>query len=117
PIFPGALNGQLLAGRVRRRDPLAAAVARTAHAADHRVDVIAVPLRVGQPLEYEHRRAFSHDETVRTVAIGTRAGGGERADLAELDEGGSAHVGVDAAGDDGVIVLFFQPFDRGAHGR
>ena len=67
-------------------------------------------------LEQEQRRAFAHDKAVGAVGEGTGAGGRQRADLAELDEGDGAHVAVDAAGDDRVEVRGDQAFDRGVHG-
>ena len=119
-VLPGALDGEALSDRIGGGDALALAVARAADAAQHGVDLVAVALGVGEALEQEDHRAFAHDEAVGAVGVGTRAGGRQRADLAELDERAGAHVAVDAAGEDGVVVALHEPFDRGAdrrHGR
>ena len=106
PAFCQARSmAQLLADRVGRGDALALAVARPADAAQHGVDLVAVALGIGQALQQEDRRAFAHDEAVGALGVGPRAGRRERADLAELDEAGDAHVAVDAAGDRHVEIV------------
>ena len=82
---------------IGRGDALALAVARSADAAHHGVDLVPVALGVFQALQQEDGAAFAHDEAVGAFGVGPRAGGGERADFAELDECGRAHVAVDAA--------------------
>jgi hypothetical protein len=116
-IAPGAFDGEPLADGVGRRDAFAAAVTRTGEAADHSVNPVAVALGVGQPLEHEHRRPLAHHEAVGAVGVGAGAGGRERADLAELGVGRGAHVGVDAAGDHGIEVVFLEPLDGGVERR
>ena len=86
-ILPGALDGEFLADRVGRRNALSLAVARSADAAQHGVDLVAIALGIGQTLEQEDRGAFAHDEAVGSLGVGAGAGRRERADLAELDEG------------------------------
>ena len=115
--LPAAPEREALADRVRRGDPLAAPVARAADAADDGVDPVAVALGVGEALEEEERGPLAHDEAVGAVGVGARAGGRERADLAELDEARRPHVPVEAAGEDGVEVPGDEPVDRGAHRR
>ncbi len=105
---PGALDGQALAPRVRRRDALAAPVARATDPADHGVDPVARLLGVRQALEHEEGDALAHHEAVGTVGVGARAGGRERADLAELHEGGGAHVAVDAAREHRVVLVLHK---------
>ena len=107
-ILPGALDGEFLADRVGRGNALALAVAGSAHAAQHGVDLVAVALGIGQTLQQEDGGAFAHDEAIGSLGIGTRAGRRERADLAELDEGRSAHVAVNAAGD-GHVKIVLRP--------
>ena len=54
-IVPGPLNRVDLTDRVGGGDALALTVGRSAHAANHRIDRIAVALGVGQPFEQERR--------------------------------------------------------------
>ena len=115
-VGPSALGRQNLADGVGGGDALAFAVAGTAHAADHGVDLIAVALSVGQTLEQEGRAALAHDEAVRAVAEGPAAGCAQRADLAELDEDAGAHVAVDAAGHHGVHLAGCQQLHRRVDG-
>ncbi len=117
---PGPLHRELLTHRIGRRDALAAPVAGPAHGPDHRIDGIPVPFGVLQPLEQDAPGPLTHDEAVGAFRVRPAAGGGERADLAELHEGRRAHVGVHASGQDGVVVVLLQPFHRRAqrgHGR
>ncbi len=114
---PGALDRQALADRVGRRDSLAATVGGSADAAQHGVDPVAGAFGVGEPFEQEDRRALAHHEAVGAVGVRTGAGGGERADLAELDERRRAHVGVDPAGEHGVVVALLETLDGGADRR
>ena len=87
PAFCQARSmAQLLANRVGRGNALALAVARSADAAQHGVDLVAVALGIGQALQQKDRGAFAHDKAVGSFGIGASAGGRERADLAELDE-------------------------------
>ena len=119
-VFPGPLDGQLLSDRVGGGDALALAVGGAAQGADDRVDGVAVALGVLQPLEQEDRRPLAHDEAVGAFGVGPGAGGRQRPDFAELHVGGGAHVGIDTAGQHGVVVVFLQPFDGrgdGGHGR
>ena len=111
-VIPGAAHAQLLADRVGSRDPLPLSVARGAHGAHHGVNPVAVALGVGQPLHQERHPPFAHDEAVGSLRVGARPRGGERSDLAELHEGGGAHVGVDAAGQHGVVVVVVKSGDR-----
>ena len=115
--IPGALDGELLADRVRGGDALALAVARSVDADDDGVDAVAVALGVLEPLEHVQCAALAHHETVGGGVEGARAGGREGADLAELDEGRDAHVAVDAAGDHGVEAVVDQALDRRVHRR
>ena len=115
--LPGPLDGEPLADRVGGGDALAPPVARSRHAEQHGVDAVAVPLGVGQPLEQEQGAPLAHDEAVGAVGVGAGAGGRQRADLAELHVGGGAHVAVDAAGEDRVVLAVDQPLDRAGHGR
>ncbi len=50
-VFPGAAGSQQLPDRIGRSDALALAIARAAHAADHGIDAVSVPLSIGQALE------------------------------------------------------------------
>ena len=111
-IFPGTLYSELLADRVRCRDALTLAVARTAHAAQHGVDVVAVALGVFETLQQEQCRSLAHDEAIGTIGIGARAGRRQSADLAEFDERRGAHVAIDASGDHGIVVVFLESLDR-----
>ncbi len=54
--------------------PFALAVARSANAAQHGVDFVAIALGIGQALEHENRGAFAHDKAVRALGIGAAAG-------------------------------------------
>ena len=113
-IFPGAFDGKFLADRVGRGNAFSLAVARSAHAAQHGVDLVFVPLSIGQTFKQEDRGAFAHDKAVRPFGIRTSAGCRERANLAELDEARGAHVAVKAAGDYHVVMVLYQSFCRGA---
>ena len=88
-ILPGALDGKLLADGIGRSDALSFSVARSAYTAKHGVDFVAVALCIGQALHQEKRCAFAHHEAVGSFSIGTRAGGGECADLAKLHKRGA----------------------------
>ena len=66
---------------------------------NHSVNLVAVALGVGQPLQHKDRCPFAHYEAVGSVGKGTSARARERADLAELNEGRRAHVAIDAAGE------------------
>ena len=112
--LPGALDGEPLTDRVRGRDALALAVARTGDTEDDGVDLVAVTFGVLQPLEHEQRRALTHHETVGAGIERTRAGRREGADLAELDERGDTHVVVDATGDGGVEAMVDETLDGNA---
>ncbi len=110
--LPGASQGQDLPDGIGGRDALALAVAGTTHAANHRVDAIARLLRVLQALAHEEGTTLAHDKTVGVLVIGSRAVGRERPDLAELDEGGGAHVAVHGARDHHVVVVIDQAVGR-----
>ena len=112
-VLPGTGNGELLTDGVRCGDALALSVARAAEAADDGVDVVTVALRIGKALEQHDRGAFPHDEAVCAVVVGPCAGRRQRTDLAELDEAGDAHIGVDASGEDSVVVAVLEAFDGG----
>ena len=116
-ILPGALDGQFLADRVGRGDAFPLPVAGSCDASQHSVDVVAVAFGIRQPFQHEEHGAFSHHETVRSLREGTNAGSGERADLAELDKGGSTHVAIDAAGDGHVEIIFYQTLHGRSHCR
>ena len=82
--------------------------------------MIAVTLGILETLQQEECGAFAHDEAVGAIGIRTRAGRRQRTDLAELDERRGAHVAIDAAGDDGIVIVFLEPFDGRTdrcHGR
>ena len=115
--LPTPLNGQSLAHRVRGGDSLPLAVAGPTHAQKDRIDLVAVPLGILQTLHEEDRSPLTHDEAVGSLRIGPAAGGRQRPDLAELHEGGSAHVGVDTTSDDGIVVVPPEAIHRGTHGR
>ena len=112
---PRPLDGDLLTDRVGRRDALALSVRRSRDATNDGVDVLAVPLGVGQPAQDEERRTFAHDEAVGARVERPRACGREGADLAELHERRHAHVAVDAAGDDRVVGVALQALDSRGH--
>ena len=65
---------QFLTDRIRCGDTLSLTVARSAHAAQHGVDLVAVALGVGQTLEQKDRGTFAHDEAVGSLGVGTGAG-------------------------------------------
>jgi hypothetical protein len=115
--LPAVPEREPLADRVRGGDPLAAPVARGADAADDGVNAVAVPLGIGEALEEEEGRPLAHDEAVGPVGVGARAGGRERADLAELHEARRPHVPVESAGQDRVEVPGDEAVARGAHRR
>ncbi len=118
-ILPGALDRELLADRIRRGNPFPLAVAGRSHAAQHGVDPVAVAFGIGQPLHEEDRGAFAHDEAVGALGVRPASGPRKRADLAELDERGGAHVAVDPACQRDVELVFSQAFHRrtdGGHG-
>ena len=110
-VLPRTRDGELLADGVGRGDALALAVARPADAAQHRVDVVAVALGVGEPLEQEDRGSLAHDEPVGTVAVRPRSCRRQCADGGELDEARRPHVGVDAPRDHGVVLTLLQTLD------
>ncbi len=115
--LPRTLDGKLLSDRVRGGDALAFAVASAADAADDGVDAITRLLRVFQALADEHSAALAHHEAVGTRIVRVRTVGRERADLAELDEGGRAHVAVHTAGQRHVVVMVDQAIHRGLQAR
>src|SRR5215472_18761252 len=117
-VAPGTRDGQPLTGWVRGGDPLALAVAGPADAEQHRVDPVAIALGVSEPLEHEYGRSLAHDETVGAGVERPGPGGGERPDLAELDEDGCPHVPVHPAGDDRVVLPVCQALGgRGERGE
>src|SRR5579864_1254655 len=73
-ILPGALNGELLAGRVRCGNPFASSIARSTHAAQHGVDLVTIALGVGEAFQQEDGRTFSHDEAICPFGIWARTG-------------------------------------------
>src|SRR5690349_24988647 len=83
-VLPSALNRVLLADRIGSRNPVPFAIAGASHAAEHRVDLIAVAFSIGQTLEQEDGSAFGHHESVGAYRVRTSAGGREGPDLAEL---------------------------------
>ncbi len=115
--MPGALDGHLLADRVGRGNAFSLAVARSAHAAQHGVDFVLIPLRISQTLQQKNGGAFAHDEAVGSFGVRTRAGGRECADLAELHKSRGPHVAINAAGDGDVKIVLHQSLDRRADGR
>ena len=102
----------LLTARVRRRDSLAAAVARPADPADQRVDLVAVFDRVSEPLQDQDPGAFAHHEPVRASVERTAPVRRQRADLRELHVRRRPHRAVGTAGDDHVELPRAQPVDR-----
>ncbi len=116
-IFPGALHGQLLADGIRRGNALALAVAGAADAANDGIDLVPVALGIRQAFQQEGGRSFAHDEAIGPLAKGAAAGGAQRADLAEFDEGGDAHVVIDAAGEHRIDLVFDQQFNSGIDRR
>ena len=119
-MAPAAFDGQLLPLGIGCRDAFAAAVRRAADAAQDGIDRIAVALGVVETFEQEEGSTFTHHETVRPFTVGPRAGGRQGADLAEFGERRGAHIGVDAAGQDGVVIVLLEAFDGGGdrrHGR
>ena len=115
--LPGTLDGQALSDGIGRGDALALAIAGPSHAANDSVDLVSRLLGVFQTLANEEGAAFTHDEAVGAGRIGTRSVGRERADLAELDEGGGAHVAVHAAGQGHVVVMVDKAVDGGLYAR
>jgi len=116
-VPPGPLDGQPLPDGVRRRDAFPPAIARPADAAQHGVDPIPGALGIGQALEHEEAGPLAHHEPVRAVPVGPRAGGRERADLAELHEGRRPHVPVHAADEGDVELMLEEPVVGGVDGR
>jgi hypothetical protein len=114
--LPGPLDGEPLPDGVGGGDALAPPVARPGQPEQHRVDAVAVPFGVGQPLEQEQGAALAHDEAVGALRVGPGTGRRQGADLAELHEGRGAHVAVDAASQDGVVLAVDQPLGRRGHG-
>ena len=115
-VLPSPLHRQPLTDRIGRGDPLSPPVARAADAAQHGVDAVAVTFGVGQPLEHEDAGALTHHEAVSAGVEGSRAGGREGADLAELHEARRPHVAVDATSDGGVERVVDEPGDGGVDG-
>ncbi len=115
--FPGAPHGELLTDGIGGGDALAFAVRRAADAKDDRIDLVAVSLGVFESFEDEQGRPFTHDEPVGARVEWARSGCRKGADLAELDERVDAHVAIDAAGDDGVVLVVHEPIYRGVEGR
>ncbi len=113
---PRTLDRELLSDRVGRGDSFAFAVARPANSPNHGVDLVPGLFRVLQALQEEHGGAFAHDEAIGAFVVGPRSGRRERADLAEFRIARRAHVAVDAAGEDRVVVPLFEPRDGGAEG-
>ncbi|OPZ55187.1 MAG: hypothetical protein BWY91_01201 [bacterium ADurb.BinA028] len=111
--LPGPRDGELLPDRVGGGDALALAVGRATDAEDEGVDLVAVALGVGEPLEDEQGCALTHDEAIGAGVEGPGAGGRQGTDLAELDEGVDTHVAVDATGDHRVVLVVVEAEDRG----
>src|SRR6266508_2917018 len=78
---------------------------------------VAGALGVRQALEQKQPSALAHHEAVGAVAERPRAGGAQSTDLAELDEGGRAHVAIDATGQHGIALALDQQLDRRVHSR
>ena len=116
-ILPSALNSKLLAYRIWRSNAFSFAVAGCAHPAQHGIDFVSVAFGVSQTLEQENRCAFAHYEAVGSFRIGTRSGSRERTDLAELYEGRSPHVAVNAARDGRIEIVLNQSLDCGGDCR
>ena len=116
-VLPGSRDCELLPHRIGGGDSLAFAIAGSPEATDDGVDVVSVAFCVGQSFQEEHCGPFTHDEAVGACVIRPRAARRERADLAELDEAGNAHVGVDAACENCVVVALLEAFDRCVDGR
>ncbi len=115
-VFPRALDGEQLSLRVGRGNTLALAVAGACDTADNGVDLVAVALGVGQPLEQERAAAFTHDEAIGSRTKGAAARSAQRTDFAELDEARCAHVAVHAACDHGIGLPGIERLTRGLHG-
>ena len=101
----GAAQGLGLALGHRRIDALRLAVRRRADPTQHRVDVIAVALGVGEALERDHAQTLAEHRAVGRVREGpaiTR--GRERRGLAEAHEHEDVVERVDAARDDQIRV-------------
>src|SRR2546427_12932817 len=86
-VFPGALDSEFLADRVGRRNSFAFSVAGSTHAAQDRVDLVAIALGIRQTLEQKNRSPLAHDEAIRTFRVRARTGSRKGTNLAELDEG------------------------------
>ena len=114
-FFQARSMTEFLSHRIGRSDAFSFSVARSADAADHGVDLVSVALGIRQALQHEDRCAFAHDESIGSFGVGAGAGCGERADLAELHEGLSSHVAINAAGDHDVKIVHHKSFDCGAH--
>ncbi len=97
-LLKGVLDGYLLALRVGGGDALALAVGGGADRVDQRVDLVAVPDRVGEALEDVDGDRLGHHEAVGPLVEGVGPVGRQGAYLAELHEGGGAHHLVGAAG-------------------
>ena len=112
----GATDGQRLALDARRQQAGAAAVAGLAHAAQHRVDAVAVGQRIVQPLEHDHAQALAEQGAVAAGLEGPHLAA--RAERAELGEDGR-HVGrqrgIDAAGEHQPAAAGAQFVDRRGH--
>ncbi len=113
---PGAPDTEDLPDGIRRRNALPPAVAGSSHPTDDGINLVPVAFGVLEPLEEDDGPAFPHHETVGPIGVGPRAGCGERAELAELHKGRGAHVGIDAAGKNGVVIMVVQADDGGADG-
>ena len=111
-VLPGALDGFPWANGVGGRDPLASAVAGTADAPDHGIDLVSVAFSVGQPFEQECCTTLTHHKSVGALGVGTGPIWAERADLAELDKAGRPHVAIDTAGEHRVEMAGDQPLYR-----
>ncbi len=112
----GAFDGAAWSGGIGGGDALAAAVAGAADGAEDGVDPIAGVFGVFEAFEDEGGAAFAHDEAVGAGVEGSGAVGGEGSDLAELDEGGGAHGGIGAAGDDDVAFAGAEGAGGGGDG-
>ncbi len=114
---PPPLHGEALSHRIGGGDALPLSVRRRTHPHDDGIDPVAVALGVGQALQEENAGPLPHHEPVGPFGVGTAVPARERADLAELHERGRVHVGVDAAGEDRVVVVLDEPLHRSRHGR
>ena len=96
----GPPQRELLALHTRRHDAHGAAVARHADAPDHRVDAVAVPLGIGQPLEHDQADPLAEERAVgvaveRPDLLPAR----ERAEPAEQVQRRHRHPHLRAAGE------------------